>query len=217
MRIPASRLLILAPVLLTACASIGPPQPPTLDLPKPPADLKAVRKGESVILAWTIPTATTDRQTIRSLGPTRICRGAADLKDCGTPVGQTTTNIPPHTSAESKSGSKKEKSPASYTDTLPLSALSNSTSASISYAVEVLNPDERGAGLSNRVQVPLVQTLPPPADLQAKVTSQGVVLTWTNHLPPPNPERSLRYVYRVYRRQEGSQQAELVGELPGSN
>jgi hypothetical protein len=221
MKFQMKKILVLcAPLVLTACASLAPPQPPSLDLPKPPADLKAVRKGQRVILTWTIPTKTTDRQTIRTLGPTRICRGMGDLKDCGTPVGQTTT-VPPHISSnsksESKSESKKEKSSATYTDTLPPAALSDSTVASISYAVEVLNPDQRGAGLSNRVQVPLVQTLPPPADLQAKVTSQGVVLTWTNHLPPPNPEQSLRYVYRVYRRQQGSQQTALVGELPASN
>jgi hypothetical protein len=213
MRIPGSRLLILALAFLTACASIAPPQPPSLELPKPPSDLKAVRKGERVILTWTIPTVTTDRQTIRALGPTQICRGVGDLKDCGTPVGETTTNVPASSSAQSK----KQKTPGTYTDTLPTGILSNSTSASISYAVEVLNPDKRGAGLSNRVRVPLIETLPPPQDLQAKVTGQGVVLIWTNHLPPPNSEQSLHYVYRVYRCLEGSQQAALIGELPGSN
>ena len=67
-----SHLLLLAPWLLTSCATIAPPQPPSLDLPKPPLDVRATRKGNRVTLTWSIPILTTDRQTIRNVGPTRI-------------------------------------------------------------------------------------------------------------------------------------------------
>src|ERR1700685_3480920 len=85
-----TRLLGLgAPLMITACATIGPPQPPSLELPKPPSDLRAVRKGDRVTLTWTIPAATTDRQTLRSLGTPRICRRLETvLKQCATPVGE---------------------------------------------------------------------------------------------------------------------------------
>jgi hypothetical protein len=213
MRLHANRVLVLSATLaLAACASIAPPQPPSLDLPKPPSDLKAVRKGEHVTLTWTIPTVTTDRQTIRAVGLTQICRGTADLKACGAPAGQTATKRP-----ASGASSSKQKATATYIDSLPPDMLTRSTSATISYAVEVLNHEGRGAGLSNRVPVPLLETLPPPQDLEAKVTGQGVVLAWTNHLPRANPEPSLRYVYRLYRRQQGSQQSTLVGELPNGS
>src|SRR5215471_10024742 len=76
-------------LLVTACATVGPPLPPSLDLPKPPSDLRAARKGGRVTLTWTIPTMTTDRQRARSFGATRICRASnTELKECGPAVGE---------------------------------------------------------------------------------------------------------------------------------
>src|ERR1700678_4405201 len=70
------------------CAAMGPPRPPSLELPKPPTDLRAARKGDKVALTWTVPALTTDRQAVRSLGATRICRGGEPvLKECGTAGG----------------------------------------------------------------------------------------------------------------------------------
>ena len=159
-----------------------------------------------------MPTSTADRQTIRVLGPTQICRGSAELKECGTPIAQMTAQLPAH------AAQLKQKPVASYTDTPAIASEIQSPSASITYAIEVLNRDGRGAGLSNRVRVPLIRTYLPPMDFRAQVTNQGIVLSWTNNLPATSPDQSVRYVYRVYRLQEGSKQAALVGELAaGSN
>src|SRR5882672_4578643 len=110
-------LLALAGVaMFSSCATIGPPQPPSLQLPKPSTDLRATRKGEKVLLSWTIPTFTTDRQTVRALGPTRICRGLERvLTSCTTPVGEAAP--PPNMADIRKSAGKKVTT--SYTDTLP--------------------------------------------------------------------------------------------------
>jgi hypothetical protein len=89
-------------------------------------------------------------------------------------------------------------------------------SASATYAVEVLNAGGRGAGLSNQVRVSLVRTLPPPRDFAARVTGQGVVLTWTNDVPPAHSPAT-HYVDRVYRRAEGNAQTILVGEVPAGS
>jgi hypothetical protein len=89
-------------------------------------------------------------------------------------------------------------------------------SAFVTYAVEALNAGGRGAGLSNRVRVSLARTLPPPRDFGARVTSQGIVLTWTSELPAKGSTQPARYVYRVYRRPEGSQQQIPAGELPAA-
>jgi fibronectin type 3 domain-containing protein len=62
------------------------------------------------------------------------------------------------------------------------------------------------------VQVPLVPTLPPPDDVRAEVTADGVVLTWTGILlEHETPE--LRHSYRVYRRKEGTNKDETAGEV----
>jgi hypothetical protein len=202
-----------APLILTACATIGPPRPPSLDLPKPPSDLHAARKGDRVTLAWTIPTTTTDRLVIHGVGPTQICRGPGELNACGTPAGE----APAQTGlAATKSTKPANKVSDSYTDTLPAHLESDLPDAAITYAVEVLNQDHRGAGLSNLIRVPLVRTLPPPQDFQAEVRREGVVLSWTSNRSALSKEPAIQYSYRVYRTPEDSAQATLVGEVPAS-
>jgi len=205
-----------APLMFTACATIGPPRPPSLDLPKPPSDLHASRKGEKVTLTWTIPTSTTDRQVIDSVGPTQICRGPVELKACGTSAGEAPAETVAATKSVKPTKSGKKKATASYTDILPPQTQSNVPDAAITYAVEVLNANRRGAGLSNQVRVPLVRTLPPPQDFQAEVTREGVVLSWDGAVSTVSEDPAIRYSYHVYRVQEGSAQPTLVGELPTS-
>lgn len=209
MRSRARTLLALAaPLMLAACATMSPPQPPSLDLPKPPTALRASRKGDRVILTWTIPTTTTDRQTIRSLGPTEICRALTPhMSECGTPVGK----LAPAKLAASPS--PKEKT-ASYIDTLPAQIESDDPSSFATYAVEVLNPDGRGAGLSNQATVPLIRTSSPPRNFHAQVTSQGVILSWTAEAP--SPPAGAHYLYRVYRRRKGQQES-AIGEVPAGS
>src|SRR6201981_3849975 len=82
-----SAVLALA-ALLAGCASVQAPLAPSLEVAKPTTHLRALRKGDHVYLFWSVPTQTTDRQTVRHPGPTHICRGVeALLSTCGTPVG----------------------------------------------------------------------------------------------------------------------------------
>jgi hypothetical protein len=201
-------LAVSATFMLAACATIGPPQPPSLELPKPPTDLRASRKGDRVNLAWTIPTMTTDRENIRSLGPTLICRGPGELSACDAPAGKITTPIPP-----TKAGASAPKPQASYTDALPSQLESDDPSAFITYAVQLLNRDGRAAGLSNQVHVPLARTLPSPREFRVRVAKEGVVLNWVSEIVSV-PPADVQYVYRVYRRADGSSERVLAGEAP---
>src|ERR1700758_4958192 len=115
-------LTLCAPLVLAGCANLGPPEPPSLELPKPPTDLRATRKGNKVTLTWTIPTATTDRQTVRGVGPTRICRGTQPRSDCSVAVGEAAPQ--PH-----GGGAAGRKLTASYIDLLPPSLLDDGPSA----------------------------------------------------------------------------------------
>ena len=85
--------------------------------------------------------------------------------------------------------------------------------AEVTYAVEVLNRNARGAGLSNRVHVPALLTLPPPPDLAAELTGDGVVLTWTSVGESQNVA-NVQHRYRVYRRDESSGKDAIAGEVP---
>jgi hypothetical protein len=211
--------LITPPVLcllLASCAQTGPPLPPSLELPKPPSDLHATRKGNRVTLSWSEPTLTTDRQTVRYLGPTLVCRSSeSEITVCGNSV----AILPAPAASMQKPASRHptpqkpdspRPAPQTYVDTLPPTAQQQNPVAELTYAVEVLNHNARGGGLSNRVHVPAVETLPPPSDLAAQLTGDGIVLTWTGagesqNAPANSPNApTLQHRYRIYRREEGS-------------
>jgi hypothetical protein len=191
-------------LLLVACAQTGAPLPPSLELPRPPTDLRASRKGNHVTLTWSEPTLTTDRQSVRYLGPALICRSAdPDMTVCGNSV--QLVNPPPSPVAAPKSRNHQlqapQRVPQTYTDTLAPGALSQNPDSELTYAVEVLNRNARGAGLSNRVHIPVIATLPAPSDLAATLTANGVQLTWTS-AARPSPQPGVENRYRIYRRTE---------------
>lgn len=196
-------------LLLTACAQTGPPLPPSLELPRPPTDLRANRKGNRVTLTWSEPTLTTDRQSVRYIGPTLICLSLEyEITECGSPVA-----VLPAPSAAAQKSDSARAALQTFTGTLPAAMQPLDPAAEVTYAVEVLNRNARGAGLSNRVHVSAVVTLPPPADLAAELTGDGVVLTWTSVGESQNVP-NLQHRYRVYRRDESSGKDAIAGEVP---
>lgn len=219
MRPADSQLLfyVLATAFLAGCGAPGIPIPPSLELAKPVTDLRAFRQGDKVYLAWSAPVETTERRAIRHPGPTRICRSlGTPITECGLPAGE----VPPANAAQARPLPIKKNAPAprmilSFTDTIPASLQAHPTSQ-VTYAVEVLNESHRSAGLSNQAPVPAAPTLPPPANFGAQVTAEGVVLSWTAD-PPPSETPGLRHLYRVYRRQQGTNTDTLAGELPLGN
>ncbi len=204
-------------LLLVSCAQTGPPLPPSLELPKPPTDLRASRKGNRVTLSWSEPTLTTDRQSVRYIGPTLVCRSLeSEITACGNPAAM--LPAPPAAPQKPKSSRRTAQksdsqppAPQTYVDTLPSAVQQQDPSSEVTYAVEVLNRNARGAGLSNRVHVPAVVTLPPPNNLSAELTGDGVVLTWTS---TGEPQNGIQFRYRIYRRDENSGKDAIAGEVP---
>jgi len=211
MKPPLGKLLLglAALAMLASCASVGPPLPPSLELPKPPSDLGAQRKGDRVFLTWTVPSGTTDRQRVRRPGPTWICRGLDPiLSQCGSPVGETSPL--PNIVATKDAAAKKAS--ASYTDVLPAQLEVSTSAGFVTYAVEALNRNRRGAGLSNQVHVTTAPTLPPPEGFRAEVTKEGMELRWIQPSLPVKPVGPVAYRLRFYRRAEGSQASISLGE-----
>jgi hypothetical protein len=211
MKPPIGKLLLglAALAMLASCASVGPPLPPSLELPKPPSDLGAQRKGDRVLLTWTVPSVTTDRQRVRRPGSTWICRGLDPiLRQCGTPVGETS---PLPNIVATKDAAGKKVSP-SYIDVLPAQLEVSTPTGFVTYAVEALNRNRRGAGLSNQIHVTTAPTLPPPEGFRAEVTKEGMELRWTQPSLPVKPAAPVAYRLRFYRRAEGSQASISLGE-----
>ncbi len=209
---------MLGITLLSGCGTPGIPLPPSLELPKPVTDLHAVRKGNKVYLTWTDPTQTTDRQTIRHFGGTRICRSLTSAaapqvkkEECGNVAG----TIPPPQPMMAASTHKPKATPTpkpieKYTDEISTAGID--PQGTFTYAVEVTNDRGRSAGLSNRVHVPAAPTLPPPADFAAQVKADGIFISWTP-LPTRVEIPLLHYVYRIYRREENGKD-KIAVELP---
>src|ERR1017187_4820389 len=196
-------------LLLAGCAQPGPPLPPSLELPKPPTDLRASRKGNRVTLTWSGPTLTTDRQGVRYVGPTLVCLSLEyEMTECGSPAEKLSAP-----SADPQKPGSPRPVPQTYTGTLPAAMEPLDPAAEVTYAVEVLTRNARGAGLSNRVHVPAVLTLPPPPDLAAELAGDGVVLTWTSAGELQNVP-NVQHRYRVYRRDESSGKDAIAGEVP---
>jgi len=208
-------LLLSGTAALVSCGVPGIPKPPSLDLPQPVTDLRAVRKGDSVYLDWTVPTETTDRLAVRHPGPTRICRSLnAAIGECANPAGEVPAPQRPGTDPrQTKSAKASATMRANYTDRLPPTLLVENSGARIFYAVSVLNSKGRTAGISNVVSVPAIPALPPPSDFRAQVAPEGVILSWTK-IPLGTETPGLRYIYRVYRRPEGGNTDTVVGEVP---
>jgi hypothetical protein len=194
---------------------MGAPLPPSLELPKAPTDLRAARKGDRVTLTWTIPARTTDRQRVRYLGKTRVCRSVEPavvvpgVKQCDAPVGEV---APPADFAATNKSPSAKKLTASFTDTLPSAMEQANPTGFATYAVEALNAAGRGAGISNQARVALVPTLPPFGRFAAQPTAQGVLISWQC---PATPGRRTggKYLFRIYRHPELSASATRIAEI----
>src|SRR5271169_718009 len=122
-------------LLLASCAQTGPPLPPSLELPKPPSDLRAMRKGNRITLSWSQPTLTTDRQGVRYIGPTLVCRSLeSEIATCTNQI----ATLPTPPAPEQKTAERRPP-PLTYTDILPSSMQQQDPTAEVTYAIEVLN------------------------------------------------------------------------------
>ena len=171
-------ICVLGSAALVSCGAPGVPIPPSLELAKPVSDLRAARKGDKVYLAWTVPSRTVDRQSVRHPGVTRICRSLkVPVADCKNPVAEVPAArclLPDRPGQTRQPRKLRPATPMSCRESLQ----EQDPTGTITYAVSVQNESGRSAGLSNQVQVPSAPTLPPPDHFRAEVKNDGVLLSW---------------------------------------
>lgn len=184
-------LLSASLLVLAGCGTPGVPQPPSLQLPRPVDDLAGVRKGNRVVLSWTPPGQTTDRQNIRHQGVTRVCLSSGRL-----PVERCTTIVAELSPQQIAQYTTKSQRPKVVFE----QPIAPDPSAFATFSVEVANERGRSAGLSNQVTVPTVPTLPAANDLRAETGPNGVTLHWTGVTADTAPNLpGVRYSYEVLR------------------
>lgn len=203
-------LFVLAAALAAvnlSCAAPSAPQPPSLRLSRTVDNLTAVRKGRRVVLSWSTPTETTDRQNVRWPTVTRICRAVNQF-----PVDRCVEVVAVIRSSELSSSQPTGRRPlVSFEDVLPANSLDFYRQAT--YAVEVLNAHGRSAGLSNQVRVALTPTEEPPQALHAVLDAQGPLLSWRTTVYPWTAA-GVTHRLRVYRRASGQTAVTLVADEP---
>jgi hypothetical protein len=161
-RISALTAAALSIVALTGCGMPGAPLPPSLNLPNRVADLTAIRTGNEVRLAWTVPTKNTDKLLLKAPVAARICRNQAGASGCSAIA---MLQLAPGVAA-------------AYTDALP-PELAAGLPRPLTYFVELDNRKGRAAGLSNPAPVLAGQAPGAVENLSAKMRRDGIVLRWT--------------------------------------
>jgi hypothetical protein len=190
--------------VFAGCGTPGAPRPPSLGIPAPVGDLQAVRKGDDVRLTWTNPTETTDGELVRKPGRMIVVRAASPGAG-----GETVAELPLKPALKDEGGEK-----GTATDSLTGLLAASPTNDFVFYTVDALGHRGVSAGPSNQVAVPLVNTLPAPADVQATLVPRGVALSWRNGTLPQGPQRlGSQFRYRVMRRLEGATDAVKAGEV----
>jgi hypothetical protein len=201
--------LLAATALLAGCGQPGAPMPPSLHLPIPVRDLRATRIGEKVMLNWTVPYETTDREAIRKPGKMKVCRTLSAEEECGKIVGEVPAK------AGSEVSRKDHPLEAQFVDTLSPDLHSKPLAQAI-YTIEAVNDSGRSAGFGNRVEVPLVPTIAPPHGVTVEVRADGVHIGIPPQAMQSEPDPRLQYWYQVMRTNLplGTASPELVGEVP---
>jgi hypothetical protein len=163
-------LLAILPAGSTiGCGAPAAPQPPSLNLPLPVLNLSAVRIGNSVHLAWTMPTHTTDHIALQRPVKVQVCR-ALENGVC--------TNVGGLSLAAGKEGA--------YTDELPAD-LAQGPDRLLRYEVLLNNRAGKSAGPSNPAYS--ATGVSPPALIGLTGQVRGRLPSLPSLRPHPLPHR----------------------------
>ncbi len=162
-------------LFLSGCGTPGAPQPPSLNLPDPVGDLKAIRTGDRVTLTWTMPRRNTDKLLLKGPILVQIRRREA----AAGPVTVATLEL-----ASGADGT--------FTETLP-PPLAAGPLRPLTYFVELPNRRARFAGPSNEAAILAGPAPAPVVNLAAEVRKSGIVLRWS----PADPSFAIRLERRL--------------------
>jgi hypothetical protein len=170
-------------------------------------DLHAVRKGGKVVLTWSQPRDTEDRQSFTGhLAIARICRNiSSTISDSGSgcPYPVRTVNLENSAAVAATAAHAKPNADTAvrWIDVLPESQDNSEHVQFAVYKIELLDDHGRSAGYSNTAAVPLAPVLPAKG-LHSELDVRGVYLIWEEE----DESRSsiLKFDYRIYRNEKGS-------------
>jgi hypothetical protein len=196
----AFALCALGCALAAGCAAPGEPTPRHPVVPAAVADLAAQQSGNSLVLRFTFPTRSTDREALPERPAMEIYRvklppGAAPAKNSPWRLAYT---IPSEQADRYLQGDHVE-----FHDPLTPDDLAGPAGSSLGYKVRTREVKERSSADSNVI---VVRSYPPPdpaQDVKAAVTEKAIAITWTTPAGAQNAQPP--HFYRVYREEVESQ------------
>jgi hypothetical protein len=164
---------VLLAILVTGatfgCGAPAAPGPPSLNLPAPVLNLSAIRIGNSVHLAWSMPTNTTDHLALHHPVTVQVCR-ALENGLCGILASLV---FPPGATG-------------AYTDLLPAD-LSQGPDRLLRYGVALNNHAGKSAGPSNPAYSATGLSPTAVTGLTGQMRGDGVLLSWQPVVEPGEP------------------------------
>ena len=148
----------VAAATLCACGYVGPPQPPTLDIPATVTDFRAWEYGGSIAIAFTLPAVTTESLPLKSVRAVELRIQVPDEKI-----------IPLSVTA-----------PGPFTSEIPVG---NWIGKSIVLSVRATGPRGKASSWSNQALLTVIPPLSPPSAPRLRNVERGVELTWTGTGP----------------------------------
>jgi hypothetical protein len=153
-------VVVLGAALLSACGYVGPPMPPTLDIPLTITDFRAWEYGANIEVEFTLPALTTENLPLTRVRSIEIRIGET--------VAQSTL-IPLPASK-----------PGPTTDQIPGRDWVGRT---IVLAVRATGPKGKPSAWSNPAVLAVIQPLTPPSVPKSQNVARGVELSWTGTGP----------------------------------
>src|SRR5579872_6574214 len=185
---------ILACTLLVGCAAPGDPSPRHPVVPAAITDLSARQSGSSVVLTFSLPRQSTDRESLAETPTIEIYRAHLSPGMSPNPriPWRLVYTIPPERVDSYLNGDRIE-----FRDLLTPDDFTGAAGSSLAYMVRTRAVKTRASGDSNIFTVRIY--LPPetPRDLHASVTEPAITLSWSE--PPASGAAPKPTGYRVYR------------------
>lgn len=187
-------------VLLAGCAAPGDPSPRHPVLPVAVADLAARQSGSDVVLTFSVPTQSTDREALAEAPTVEIYR--ATVPPGATADRKTSWRLAFTVPSEQVDNYSKDNH-FEFHDPLTPDELGRAPGTSLAYMVRTSAVKTQASDDSNIITEKIF--LPPgaPRDVKVAVTESAIVLSWTES---PLPSGATSGGYHVYRAEMESAQ-----------
>jgi hypothetical protein len=168
-------LVVMLAFVLTGCGAPGEPVPPTPPIPTVIADLSAQQAGDGVLLTFTMPGKSISGDKLKEVPAMEVLRGS--LAADGTIDPRTFRVV--ETVPGAMVASYTKKGTVQLLDPIPADESRAHPGETVVYQVRARVTDKKTSANSNGATLKLFPVAAKIETLQARLTEQGIELTWT--------------------------------------